>query len=233
MAKSKSVNKTIIFSMGGSIVVPDEIDVKFLKTIKKFILSLLSRGYRLVIIIGGGELSKKYNQAAKALSKISNIDLDWMGIACTKVNAELVRVILSKYAYPQVVADQNKIKNVGKYKLILASGLKPGQSTDGQAVGWAKKLGAKEIINLTNIDKAYTADPRKDKTARPLDRVSWEQYRKIVGNKWSPRMSTPFDPTASRLAQKYGMRVAVLNGRKLNNLKNYLAGKNFIGTVIE
>ena len=233
MAKRKSINKTIIFSMGGSIVVPDEIDVKFLKTIKKFILSLLSRGYRLVIIIGGGELSKRYNQAARALSTVSNTDLDWMGIACTKVNAELVRVILSKYAYPQVVADQNKVKNIGQYKLILAGGLKPGQSTDGQAVGWAKKLGAKEIINLTNIDKAYTADPRKDKNARPLDRVSWAQYRKIVGSKWSPRMSTPFDPTASRLAQKYGMRVAVLNGRKLNNLKNYLAGKNFIGTVIE
>lgn len=225
--------KTIVFSMGGSIVVPDEIDVKFLKTIKKFILNLLSHGYRLVIIIGGGGLNRKYNRAAKELSKISDIDLDWLGISCTKVNAELVRVILSKYAYPQVVADQNKVKDIGKYKLILAGGLKPGQSTDGQAVGWAKKLHAKEIINLTNLDRAYTADPRKDKTAKPLNNVSWAQYRKIIGSKWVPRMSTPFDPTASKLAQKYGLRVAVLNGRKLNNLKNYLAGRKFIGTVIE
>ncbi len=226
-------NKTIIFSLGGSIVVLDEIDVKFLKVIKKFILNLLGRGYRLVIIIGGGGLNRKYNKVAKALAKISDIDLDWLGIAATKLNSELVRVIFSKYAYPQVIDDPSKLKNIGKYKLILASGWKPGCSTDKDAVLWAKKLGTREIINLTNIDKAYTADPRQDKNARPLDRVSWRDYRQIVGSKWSPRLSTPFDPIASKLAQKYGLRVAILNGRKLHNLKNYLAGKKFIGTVIE
>lgn len=264
-------NNYLIFSLGGSIIIPDEIDpvrnskqdslsgsykakppyglaladtkglsqisngvdIEFLKKFRRFILNLLRGSYKIVIIAGGGGLSRKYNQAAKQLSKISDLDLDWLGIAATKLNAELLRVIFAKYAYPKVIADPYQLTNLSTYQLIIASGWKPGCSTDRVAVLWAEKLKAKQIINLTNIDYAYDKDPREFPDAKPIKNISWQDYRKIVGSKWSPRLSTPFDPIASKLAQKYKIKVMILNGRNLKNIENYLKKGRARGTVIE
>lgn len=232
--------KWLIFSLGGSIIVPacpersrgNKIDVKFLKKFKKIILNLIKSGYKIVIITGGGGLSRQYNQAAKKISKINDLNLDWLGIAATKLNAELLRVIFSQHAYPKVIDNPNYPITKAPNHLIIASGWKPGCSTDKDAVLWAKKFGAEQIINLTNIDFVYDKDPRKFPNAKPMKNIRWLDYRKIVGSKWSPRLSTPFDPIASKLAQKYKIKVIILNGRNLKNIVNYLRGKKFNGTII-
>ncbi|MGC9049181.1 MAG: UMP kinase [Patescibacteria group bacterium] len=233
----KEKGKIFIFSLGGSLIVPQEIDIKFLKKFRNFVLNLIKGGHKIVIVAGGGGVSRKYNQAAKSVSrrtKIKDVDLDWLGIAATKLNAELLRVIFSQYACPKVIVDPNRPSNQITNQLIIASGWKPGSSTDKVAVLWAKKLGAKQIINLTNIDYAYTKDPRKFLDVKPIKKITWTNYRKIIGNnKWSPRLSTPFDPIASKLAQKYKLKVIILNGQKINNLSNYLKGEKFKGTIIE
>ena len=46
-------------------------------------------------------------------------------------------------------------------------------------------------------------------------------------------MATPFDPIAAKLAQKLNIKVVIVNGAYINRLKNFLDGKDFIGTVIE
>ncbi len=45
-------------------------------------------------------------------------------------------------------------------------------------------------------------------------------------------MNKPFDPIVSREAEKLEIEVAILNGKKLRNLENYLGEKKFAGTVI-
>ena len=57
-------------------------------------------------------------------------------------------------------------------------------------------------------------------------------YRNMVGDKWDPGMNVPFDPIASKVANESNMEVAIMNGKKLDNLENYLNGKEFRGTVI-
>jgi len=85
---------------------------------------------------------------------------------------------------------------------------------------------------LTNIDQVYDKDPRKYKTVKPLKDLTWNEYRKICGNKWVPGMNLPFDPIAAKYAQKNKIKVVILNGKKIKNLKNYLDGKSFKGTII-
>ena len=63
--------------------------------------------------------------------------------------------------------------------------------------------------------------------------ITLDDYRKIVGSKWSPRLSTPFDPTAAKFAQKNKLKVIVAAGRDLKNLQNILNDKKFKGTVIK
>ncbi|MDA2922325.1 UMP kinase [Patescibacteria group bacterium AH-259-L07] len=224
--------KTFIFSLGGSLVIPSErIDVLFLKKFRNFILSFLKKGHKAVIVVGGGSINKKYNTAVQKITKVANDDLDWLGIAATKLNAELLRVIFSQYVY-EIVLDNPHTNIKTNKKLIIASGWKPGCSSDLDAVLWAKRFKAHEVINLTDIDYVYDKDPDVYKSAKPIKNISWDEFISIVGKKWSPRGSWPFDPIASQLAQKLNIKVVIVNGKNLDNLKNYLRGKPFKGTII-
>jgi len=223
--------KTLIISLGGSVIVPEEINVQFLKKFREIILDFVKKGGRAVIVAGGGGTNKKYNQAAQKVGKISDLDLDWLGIAATKLNAELLRVIFGKSAYGRVAVNPTQKLKTNK-KVIIGSGWLPGCSSDKDAVLWAKKVGAEMVVNLTNIDYVFDKDPKKYKDAKTLERLGWVEYKKIVGNKWTPRMNTPFDPVASGLAEKWGIGVTVIKGTDLNNFKNFLKGKKFKGSVL-
>ncbi len=224
--------KTLIISLGGSVIVPNEVDTIFLKKFRLLIFNFIKRGGRAVIVAGGGGTNKRYNQAAQKVAKIKNVDLDWLGIAATRLNAELIRVIFGNAAYEKVVVNPTvKIKT--NKKIVVAAGWMPGCSSDNDAILWAKNLGAKRVINLSNIDYVYDKDPHKFRDARPLEKIKWAEYRKMVGSKWIPRMHAPFDPIASRLAEKQGIEVAIMRGTDLNNFQNFLNGKKFKGSVIK
>ena len=45
-------------------------------------------------------------------------------------------------------------------------------------------------------------------------------------------MNVPFDPIASKLAQEEKIEVAIMNGRKLQNLEKYLEDEKIQGTII-
>lgn len=54
----------------------------------------------------------------------------------------------------------------------------------------------------------------------------------LFPNEWIPGRNIPFDPIASCEAQNSGLEVVILNGKDLNNLRNYLDNKPFKGTII-
>lgn len=73
----------------------------------------------------------------------------------------------------------------------------------------------------------------KYRDAKPLEKINWHDFRKIVGNKWNPGANLPFDPIASKLAEKFQLEVVVLKGIELQNVDNFLAKKKFKGTIIK
>lgn len=223
--------KTTIISLGGSLIIPDNIDVGFLKNFRALVLGFIKKNNKIIIVCGGGSVNKKYNTAAKQITDINDSDLDWLGIACTKLNAELVRCIFSDHAYERVVNDPTEKIKTDK-KIIVASGWEPGHSSDYDAVLLAKNFGSKTIVNLTNINYVYDKDPSKFSDAKPINEMKWKAYRKIVGDKWIPRLNAPFDPIASKEAEKLKIKVMITNGKDLDNLKNLLNEKEFIGTTI-
>jgi len=224
------MKEPIILSLGGSIIVPDKPDHFFLREFKNFIVKNLDK-YRFVIVCGGGKTNSYYNYAATRVSNINDENLDWLGIAATRLNAELIRVIFGDLAEDNVVYDPTK-KIDFKKDILVASGWKPGWSTDYDAVELAKQFGAKRIINLTNIEYVYDKDPKKYDDAKVMYELKWSEYKKIIGSKWKPRMNSPFDPIASKLASKLKIKVAILKGTDLRNLEKYINGLQFKGTLI-
>jgi uridylate kinase len=225
--------ETIVISVGGSLIVPGEIDTIFLKKFKKFILEEIALGKRFVIITGGGKTARKYQQAVAKVSTLSSEDLDWLGLHATRLNGHLVRTIFRDIAHPVIITNPDDVLDVPKSaKLIVAAGYRPGASTDLRAVQIAVRMQANRVINLSDIDYAYDKDPRKFKNAQPLKTVSWPDFRVLLPIEWDPGLSSPFDPVAAREAEKRGIEVAIINGSRLRQVANYIEGKKFIGTRI-
>lgn len=227
------MKKTIVMSLGGSLIAPDMLDIKFLKNFKKVILDYIKKGNRVILICGGGNTSRLYQKAAKEINpKVSSDDLDWVGIAATKINGELVSAIFGDVAYETLLVHPGRSVKTTR-KILVGAGFKPGSSSDKDAVMAAKAFGAKTVINLSNITYVYDKDPSKFKNAKPQKEMIWKDFQKLVGNKWIPGAHVPFDPIASKLAAKWKMDLVVMKGSDLNNLKNFLNGKKFKGTVVK
>lgn len=222
----------VIISLGGSLIIPDGIDIKFLNDFRELILAQVKDGKKFVIVTGGGKVCRRYQNAAKEISNPSNEDLDWIGIASLKLNAELLRVIFGKYAHDKVIPNLSKSFSFEK-PIVIGSAYEPGQSTDWDAVLAAKNIGAKKMVNLSNTDYVYDSDPKINPNAKKIERISWAEYENLIPKDWNPGLNTPFDPIASKQANIIGLEVAMLNGNNIENLKNYLDNKKFIGTVIK
>ncbi|PIR68281.1 UMP kinase [Candidatus Nomurabacteria bacterium CG10_big_fil_rev_8_21_14_0_10_35_16] len=223
--------ETIVISLGGSIIIPEELDTEFLANFRELILKYVAQGKKIIITTGGGKICRKYQDAAKKLSDPSSEDLDWIGIAALKLNAELVRVLFKDKAHPEVIADLSK-PFIFEKPIVIGSAYRPNASSDVDAILAAITVGAKRVINLSNIDYAYDKDPNKYPDAKKIENISWAEYRDLIPKEWNPGLSTPFDPVASEMAEKEGIEVDILNGCDIANLDKCLNGEKFMGTVI-
>lgn len=227
------VMETIVMSVGGSLIVPDQVDTAFLKKLKSFIETAIGNGRRFVIIAGGGKTARRYQEAADEVHELDADDLDWIGIHATRLNGHLLRAVFKKLAYPIMIENPDDVLDVPEgNELVIAAGYRPGCSTDLRAVQMADRVGATKVVNLSNIDYVYTADPNTDENAEPIHESNWSDFRKLLPEDWDPGLSSPFDPVAAKEAEKEGMEVACINGEKLEELGKYLKGEDFLGTLI-
>lgn len=223
--------KTIVISLGGSLVVPESVDTNFLKQFKLLIEEKVSSGYRFLIIVGGGKTCRVYQDALSAVNAdATQEDLDWLGIYSTQFNAQLVRLVFKDIADTAIAGDPYDVADIDA-KIIIAAGARPGNSTDLGAIRAADKLGAKTVINLSNVEYVCDSDPRTNPDAKRFETLAWAEYRSFIPTEWKPGLSTPFDPVASARAEELGITVAIMNG-DLENFANYLDGKPFRGTTI-
>jgi uridylate kinase len=230
----------VIISLGGSLIAPKRgvINVEFLKKFKKLIEKEIDNGQRFIIITGGGRLSRTYVDALNKITTVDEEEQDWLGIHATRMNAHLVKTIFKKYAQPRINKNPRTKKDLWQHfehgeSVMVAAGWRPGWSTDYVATILAERFNSKKLINLSNITYVYDKDPNEFKDAKKIKEIIWSDFRKIVGDKWSPGLNAPFDPIAAKLAEKNKMEVAIIGGENLNNVSRYLKNKTFVGTIIK
>ncbi len=224
--------KTVVVALGGSIIFPEKIDAQFIKFFKKFLEKHLRRGRRFVIIVGGGRLARMFQEAANAVVPVTDEDKDWIGIHSTRLNAHLLRTIFKDVADPVVFDARHKMKKL-KYPITVASGWRPGWSTDYVAVALAADFGIPEVVVAGRPAYVYDKDHALHRDAKPIKEISWPRYRKMIPRKWVPGAHAPVDPVAAALAEKRKIKALIVNGKDLKNFDNLLRGRNFCGSVIE
>jgi uridylate kinase len=223
-----------VISLGGSIIAPDKVDEQFLSEFVALIREFLEADEkrRFILVSGGGGPARAWQAAYRNIAGGgSNDQADWIGVMATRLNAQLIKAVMGDYCTQDVVTDPSRASPL-EGRVLVAAGWKPGFSSDYDAVLLAERFRADKVINLSNIERVYTGDPRKNPGAKPIDRISWADFRALVGEEWTPGKNVPFDPVASRYAAGIGLRVICAAGRSLDNLKKLLNGEDFLGTTI-
>ncbi len=224
---------THVLSLGGSIVAPEHPDSNFLTRFRNTIRTHVTASEdRIVMVVGGGVPARMYQQAYRSIEADWDAEeADWIGIAATRLNAQLLKALFADECKDEVVTDPTAVSAMTG-SILIAAGWKPGFSTDFDAVLLAEQFGAETVVNLSNVAQVYSADPKADPNARPMERVSWADFRKLVGDDWTPGSNLPFDPIATRKAAELRLAVIAAGGRNIENLARILRRQSFFGTKI-
>ncbi|MFH1827298.1 MAG: UMP kinase, partial [bacterium] len=218
---NSNYSETIVLKLGGSLIVPNGgLDILYITEFYNFIRKQVKEhNRRFFIFPGGGKLSRHYIDAGAKITgqKLTGEDLDWLAIHVTRLNAHLFRTIFRDLAHPRIIDNYDFIEKTS-YPVIIASGWKPGWSTDYNSVVLANDYRIKTIIKMSNIDYIYNKDPKKFSDAKKIEKMKWSELQKLVGTKWIPGKSTPFDPIATKLASDSELKVLFLHGKDLENV---------------
>ena len=142
-------------------------------------------GVEIGVIVGAGNIWR-----GRQGEGMDRRQADHMGMLATAINALALQdsfrgagldavvmsaVEMKKFADTFTVSDANRALSEGKI-VIFACGLgEPFFSTDTAAVLRAAEIGADAVLMAKNIDGIYTADPKKDATARRYDEVTYAE----------------------------------------------------------
>lgn len=232
---SLNEEKPIVISVGGSLLVPGEINTSWLVNFRAWLIDQIKLDRKFILVCGGGQIARKYQKATKeilSIDSLENFSLDLLGIASTALNAELIKALLPRETDPEILRGKpSEIKPLD-YPITLSAGWEPGASTDKIAVELTRIYSAEKLINLTDIDYVYDQDPKNNPEAKALPNLTWAEFLALLPKKWSPGLKSPFDPIASHLASELGIELAIIGGQDLRQLDYYLANQDFIGTLI-
>lgn len=227
------MKEVVVMSLGGSLIVPEHIDTKWIDKFKKIIISLTKK-YKFVIVCGGGFIAREYITILKEEHK-NKKEQSLAGIQVTRMNAKIMSEIFEKTTNSQIPTEMKSIKNILEKKDIVFCGAlryAPNQTSDSTASKLAQYLKTK-FINITNVDGLYTSNPSKNKNAKFINNISWIKFEKMAkAIKFKPGQHFVLDQKAAKIIKKHKITTYIL-GKNLNNLKNLLNNKKFRGTTIK
>jgi uridylate kinase len=219
----------VAISVGGSMVNPGRPDTGFVRRIAGIINSSKCR---FAITVGGGSYARTYVSAIKAVGG-NDFHADRCAILETRQNAMLLLAAL-KDAYPNIPESIDLASAaMNKHHAVVMGGLAPGLTTDAVAVLFAEAAGAKRVINITNVDGVYDKDP-SDRSAKKFGKMRIADFVELAMKSDLRKAGTHFvfDSVAAKLAMRSGIRIDIVSGKKMDDVKNAIEGKAHGGTVI-
>jgi uridylate kinase len=227
------MKKVLVLSLGGSLIIPDKIDYKFLKDFKKTILKHTKK-YKFLVVCGGGSLARKYIEALKQEKK-NNHYQSLAGISATRTNARFMNYFFGFDPKKGIPHKTSVLKKYLKTQDIVFCGAleyKPHQTSDSTAADIAKKFKTK-FINITNVLGLYTKNPKKFKDAKFISKITWKEFNKMANQQtFKPGQHFVLDQTASKIIEKHKIPTYII-GKNMQQLDNLLKNKKFKGTSIE
>lgn len=223
--------KTVVISLGGSILIP-ELENHLIRDYVP-VLRKIAKKCQLYVVVGGGGEARRYISVARKLG-IDEGTSDEIGILITRLNATLLIASLGDDAYPKVAETHNEAKKFGESKkIVIMGGITPGQTTDAVAAVLAERVGASVFINATSVDAVYSEDPKKNPKAKKFTTLTPAKLLEIVGAEGlGAGSNNVLDVIAARIVERSRIPLIVLDGRNPKNLEDAILKGKVKGTVV-
>ncbi len=222
-----------MLSLGGSLIIPDKVDLKYLKEFKKTILKNTKK-YKFIVACGGGSVARKYITALREIGMDQRFQ-SFSGIGATRMNARFMNYFFKIDPEKGIPRSKSTLKKYLKKRDVIFCGAldyKPNQTSDSTAAQLARSY--KTIfINLTNVKGLYDKDPSKYKNAKFTKKISWKDFNKKANeSKYQPGQHFVLDQTASKIILESEIPTYII-GKDMKQLDNVLKNKDFKGTLIK
>jgi uridylate kinase len=222
--------ETIVISFGGSVLISEDLDIDYYKRFAD-LLNKLKKNYKIFIVVGGGEIARKYIKLGRKLG-LDEKSLDDLGIRVTMINAKFLTNIIddSNKKIPKTTDDALEMRE----KIIIMGGTDPGHSTDYVGTELSSKMVADKFIIATNVDGVYDNDPNIYRNAKQIKEITINELIEKYGTRWeSAGINTVIDGPALKEIKENMIPTYVLDGKKLEELEKAILNKNFNGTIIK
>jgi len=181
--------KRVMLKLSGEALMGERnngIDPTVVKHVAEQIKEIRERGVTVGIVIGGGNIFRGIVGATKGMDRIT---ADHMGMLATLINALALQDAIEHLGIPvrllsgidiQKIAEsyvrRRAMAHLAKGRVIIfgAGTGNPFFTTDTAAALRAIEIEAEVILKATNVDGIYTADPKKESSARRFDHISYQ-----------------------------------------------------------
>jgi uridylate kinase len=199
-----------------------------LERIASDLVAAQALGVAVGIVVGGGNIFRGVKVSEQGIPRVTG---DLMGILATVMNALALESALQKVgvaartmsalAMPEVCETYERrraLRHLDAGRLIrLAAGTgNPFFTTDTTAVLRAAEIGAEAVLKATDVDGVYSADPKKDKTAK--------RYERLTHQEAIERNLKVMDATAFALARENRIPIIVFSIREAGAIAAVLGG---------
>lgn len=199
------------------------------------IKEIASQGVEIGIVIGGGNIFRGLQGAAKGFDRVKG---DQMGMLATVINSLALSSALEAVGQPAKVLTAidmhpigehySKWKAIeamqqGKVAIISCGTGNPFFTTDTGSALRAIEIEADVMLKGTRVDGVYTADPEKDPSATRFDNITYDEVL--------ARGLKVMDLTATALCKENRMPIYVFNMDIKGNLAKMMDGLP-IGTLV-
>jgi uridylate kinase len=163
------------------------VDVSVADRIAADVAEARAMGVEVGIVIGGGNI---FRGVAVASSGGDRVTGDHMGMLATVINSLALRtslvklgvdaVVLSAIAMPELCESFSQRQataymDQGKVVIFAGGTGNPFFTTDSAAALRAAEIGADALFKGTQVDGVYTADPKRDPSARRYERITHDE----------------------------------------------------------
>lgn len=212
------------------------IDTQRLNEYATQIASAAHAGTAIGIVIGGGNIFRGLQGAAKGFDRYKG---DQMGMLATTINSLALQQAIEAQGVPARVLTAIRMEPIGELYskpramellnngtvVIMACGTgNPYFTTDTGSSLRAIEIEANVMLKGTRVDGVYTADPEKDKSATRFEQISFDE----VYNRGLKVM----DLTATAMCKENNMPIIVFNMDIMGNLNKVLNGDTSVGTLV-
>ncbi|MBU3907320.1 MAG: UMP kinase [Nanoarchaeota archaeon] len=225
--------RVVVLSLGGSLIIPDKVEINFLKKFKE-IIKKNTKNYKFIIVCGGGSIARKYIYALRESGKSEELQ-SLSGIGATRMNARFMSYFFSQNPWKGIPHKMRQIKKyLRKQDIVFCGALEyhQKQTSDSTSAEIASHFKT-DFINLTNVQGLHDKNPLEHKNAKFIPLISWKDFNKMASKKaFKPGQHFVLDQSASKIIMENKITTYIL-GPDMKQLNNLLNGKKFKGTIIQ